>query len=126
MMIKRIYIAGPITPRGMKSDNLAIDYLLNVRDMIRVGVEAMLAGFTPFIPAMDLLIFLGLKNNEMISDEQIKKYSIDWLSVSDAMVLTSLSATSEGVRAEIKFAHDNGIPVFDSLNELIISQRGMA
>ena len=47
--MKTLYIAGPMTPRGNRSDtaNPAIEYLLNVKDMIQAGLEAIRKGWAP-------------------------------------------------------------------------------
>ena len=122
--IKRVYIAGPLTPKGVKDSNPAIEYIYNVRDMVRVGIEVMHAGFSPFIPALDFLVFINLREGEKISEAMIQQYSIDWLLACDAVVLTSLYETSRGTLAEIKCAQDAGIPVFHSVQELIDAVQG--
>ena len=117
--IKRVYIAGPLTPKGIKDQNPAIEYIYNVRDMVRVGIDVMHAGFSPFIPALDFLVFINLRENEKISEEMIKQYSIDWLAACDAVVLTSHYETSIGTKIEIEHAERLGIPIFKSVLELV-------
>ena len=58
MSIKRVYVAGPLRPKGYESKSLWIDYLLQVRKNIRYAVEVTELGFTPFCPALDLLFVL--------------------------------------------------------------------
>ena len=116
--IKRIYVAGLLTPRGMWSVNPAIDYLANVRHMIRAGIEVFKAGFVPFIPALDFSIFLCLNDGEFITEPMIKRYSKDWLEVCDAILLTEGWRRSPGTLIEIEFAKERGIPIFESIEEL--------
>ena len=116
--IKRVYVAGLITPRGIWSANPAIDYLTNVRNMIRVGIEVFKAGFVPFIPALDFGVFLLLRETEHITEPMIKRYSKDWLEVCEAVLLTKKWQKSMGTLAEIKMAEKVGIPVFKSIKDL--------
>ena len=119
MSIKRVYVAGLLTPRGHWSVNPAIDYLANIRNMIRVGKEVFFAGFVPFIPALDFQIFLALDEKEFITEPMIKRYSKDWLEVCNAVLLTEGWRKSRGTLFEIEFAKERNIPVFESLDELI-------
>jgi len=113
-----IYCAGSLTPRGAFDPNPAIEYLGNIRKQIKAAKELLLHGFSPFCPALDFLLFLMLNDNEKISEEQIKKFSLDWLAVSDAVLLIEGWQTSLGTAKEIEFAMAKGIPVFKSLQEL--------
>lgn len=117
--IRRVYIAGLLTPKGIWSVNPAIDYLRNVSNMIRAGLDIFFAGFVPFIPALDLQLFLSLEKDEYITEPMIKRYSKDWLEVCDAVLLTEGWKKSSGTLAEIEFAKERDIPVFESLKELI-------
>jgi len=116
--IKRVYIAGLLTPRGIWSVNPAIDYLCNVRHMIRAGLEVFFAGFVPFIPALDFQIFLALQEGEHITEPMIKRYSKDWLEVCEAMLLTEGWKKSTGTLIEIEYAKERDIPIFESIEEL--------
>lgn len=124
MKIKRVYVAGLLTPRGMWSVNPAIDYLANVRHMIRAGIEVFKAGFVPFIPALDFSLFLCLNEGEFITEPMIKRYSKDWLEVCDAVLLTKGWKQSTGTLIEIDFAKEHGIPVFESIEELKKASEG--
>ena len=117
--IKRVYIAGLLTPRGYWSANLAIDHLINHREMVRWGLEALLAGFDPFVPAFDHAFWMVMRPGEYITEPMIKRYSKSWMEVCDAVVLTPGWQKSAGTLAEIKYAEELGIPVFKSLQELI-------
>ena len=117
--IKICYVAGLLTPRGTNSVHPAIDYLLNVRNLIRASLDVFMAGFTPFCPALDFLFFLQLDEGEHITEPMIKRFSKDFLAVSDAIVLTPGWKKSLGTLAEIKYAEELGIPVFKTLEDLI-------
>jgi len=117
--IKRVYVAGLLTPRGIWSANLAIDYIINVRNMVRVGIELFHAGFVPFVPALDFTIFLLLREGEHITEPMIKRYSKDWLEACEAVLLTKGWKNSKGALKEIKYAKTLKIPVFKSIEELI-------
>jgi len=119
MSIKRVYVAGLLTPRNVWSRNSAIDYIFNLKIMIRTGVEVFLAGFVPFIPALDFLIFLLLRDEERITEPMIKRYSKDWLEVCDAVLLCKGWRKSVGTKKEIELAEKLGIPVFESIGRLV-------
>lgn len=116
--IKRVYIAGPLTPRGIKSANPAVEYLLNIRDMARVAVELILKGYAPFCPALDGMLFLVQRDGERITEPQIKRFSKDWLEACEAILLIDGWQKSEGTLKEIEFAKERGIPIFDSMEKL--------
>ncbi len=115
--IKRVYVAGLLTPRGIKSANPAIEYLMNISDNVDASLEVFFTGYTPFCPALDFLFFI--KSRERITEAMIKRFSKDWLEVCDAVVLTPDWKKSTGTVAEIKRAKELGIPVFETLEELI-------
>ena len=117
--IKRVYVAGLLTPRGYHSTSPAIDYLINVREMVKWGLKVWEAGFVPFVPAFDWLFWMVMEEGQHITEPMIKRYSKDWLEVCDALMCTPGWQQSTGTLAEIKFAEEHGIPVFKTLEELI-------
>lgn len=118
MKIKRVYVAGLITPKCTNSANPAIDYLINMRNMIRAGIEVSKAGFTPYIPCWDFIVFLLLRDGEIMTEPMIKRLSKDWLEVCDAMLLTPGWRKSAGTIAEMEHAKERSIPIFESLEDL--------
>lgn len=116
--IQTAYIAGLLTPQGIWSSNYAIDYLANVRNMVRAGIEVLKLGIDPFIPALDFVMFLCLRNSERITEPQIKRFSKTWLSKCDCVVLTKGWKKSRGTLKEIEFAKQLGIPVFKNIQKL--------
>ena len=121
--IQRIYVAGPLSPQGINDFDLAIDYLTNVRNMIRIGINVLLAGFTPFIPALDIIMLLSLRENEKISESMIRQYSLNWLAVCDAVLLIPGWRYSIGTEKEMEYAKHLNIPIFESLEDIIKTQK---
>lgn len=105
----RVYIAGKL------NDN-AVNYLHNVHLMMETAEAARLAGFSVFIPAIDLLC--GIKYGYSSYEEYFENGQ-PWLMASDAVLLTPGWETSKGTAAEIATAESLGIPVFKELSELI-------
>lgn len=124
--IKRVYIAGLLTPRGVWSANLAIDYLFNIKHMIRAGLEVFFAGLVPFVPALDFQLFLALREDERITEPMIKRYSKDWLEVCDAVLLTPGWRKSTGTLIEMDYAKELGIPIFETIDEILKYNREAA
>jgi len=113
-----------MTPRGERKDceNPAIEYLYNIRDMIRAGAQLVLNGYTPYTPGLDYHYFLA----EDITEEQIKDVSMNWLKVCDAVLVLPYFESSKGVHAELEKAKELGIPVFESvsdINEYMIGEK---
>ena len=106
--MKRIYIAGPYN-----ADNV-IDVLRNVRVGITSSVEAVKGGYSVFCPFLDF--HYGLISE--LSLEAYRANSLEWVKVSDAMLLLPGWENSTGVRAELAEASKYGIPAFESLHEL--------
>jgi len=113
--IKTIYIAGPLTPHG--EGNHAIEYLKNVHDMVEMACHLMALGFDPFVPALDMTLFIMYP---AITEERIKDYSMEWLRRCDAVfdITENVEHRSGGVLAEIREAERLGIPVFRTVEEL--------
>jgi len=112
-MNKRIYLAGSM------SDSNCLQFLENLRRGIRVSAQLVLLNYHPFSPFIDFQFFLALRNDEKITDTMIKEYSLSWLAVSDAVLVLPDYESSKGTLAEIKRAHQLGIPVYFSMEELV-------
>jgi len=114
MKSRRIYIAGPLTPRG--AGNHALEYLDNVRQMLQAWVRLIQAGWSPFCPAMDML---GILFAPGLTDVEVKRVSMDFLDVCDYIVLLPGALASEGVKKELHRATQLGKKVFTSVDEAI-------
>ena len=110
--MKKIYIAGAYNA------NNVLSVLQNMRKGIRLGTEVLLAGYSPFIPWLDYNVFLQLRENELISLDAIQSHSMEWLIVSDAVLLVPGWDNSKGTEAEIVKAAELKIPIFTSLGSM--------
>lgn len=116
--IKAVYIAGALSPINLHSKHPSIDYLGNVRQMIRIALDVFFAGYDPFVPAFDLFFFLMRNDDKIITESMIKRYSKEWLKRSDALILINGWRKSRGTIGEIKLANQLSIPVFRGLDKL--------
>lgn len=117
----RIYIAGPITPRGMRpeTDNFAIEYLHNIRELIHLATECIKRGHSPFCTGLDYQYFLSPAPwLDDITEQEIKAISLDWLDVSDAMLLAPGWTNSKGALAEFEYARSKKIAIYLNINEV--------
>ncbi len=109
--MKRIYIAGPY------SANNVMDVLKNIREGIKISRDVFALGYSPFCPWLDYQFVLMDMNNEL-KLEDFYRYSIDWLSASDAILMTGDWQNSKGSVKELELAKELKIPVFYSIDEL--------
>jgi hypothetical protein len=103
--MKRIYIAGPYS-----ADNV-MDILKNIREGIRVSTEVMKMGYSPFCPWLDYH-FVLMDFGDKLKVEDFYRYSLDWLAVSDAVIVIGEWLKSKGTIKEIEFARKNNIPIY--------------
>jgi hypothetical protein len=108
----KIYIAGPYC-----SDSV-IGGLNNIRNGLRAATELMMAGYSPYCPFTDFLFCLQLRENETLSLDDYYNASIEWLYVSDAVLVLPGYEKSKGVLHEIEKALLRNIPVFYSIGDL--------
>ena len=111
--MKRIYIAG-----AYSADNV-ISVLDNMREGMRLATKVFLLGYSPFVPWFDFHFQLMLRGNEKLTVDDYYRYSLDWLEVSDAMLLVPNWNTSKGALSEIKRADELKIPIFYDIYGLI-------
>lgn len=109
----RVFVAGAY------SGNDVLTVLKNIRKGINLSKDVLLAGHSPFCPWNDFLFDLMLKDNESISIDTYYKYSLDWLKVSDCMLLVNGWEHSMGTKNEIEKAYEWRIPIFDTLDEVL-------
>ena len=112
--MKKIYIAGPYS-----ADNIT-DCLENMRNGMRMGAKVLLAGYAPWVPWHDFHHHLMLRDSESLSIDDYYKFSIEWLKVSDYMLVLPGWENSKGTLAEIEIAEKHRIPVYHSLKKLIV------
>ena len=109
--MKRIFISG-----SYSADNV-MDILRNIRDGIMISTEVLRLGYSPFCPWLDYH-FVLMDFEDKLKLEDFYRYSIDWLEVSDGLLLIGDWQKSKGSVKEWTFAKKNNIPVFYGLNEL--------
>lgn len=105
----RVYIAGAYNSHDVKG------VLDNMRKGLRLSIQVLKSGFAPFSPWLDYTF--GIM--EDISVEEFKAYSMEWLMVSEAVLLVPGWEESEGTKAEIAEAKRLGIPIFESFISLL-------
>jgi hypothetical protein len=109
--MKRIYVAGPYS-----ADNV-LDVLRNIGRGEKACASLFKMGFAPFCPWHDKSYVIDNPDHDF-TVQQFYDYSMAWLEVSDAVLLTGAWHSSKGTLAEITRADELGIPVFKSLIEL--------
>jgi hypothetical protein len=102
----------------MSSPNPLI-FLENLRKGMRVSTQLLLNGQSVFSPFIDFNLFFQVQDGEQITVEAIKESSLDWLEVSDAMVLVPGWEDSEGTKAEVYLAKELGIPVYANIDDFL-------
>lgn len=106
----RVYVAGPY------SGNNVLSILQNIGRGEKVCAELFKMGFAPFCPWHDKSYVIDNTDTDF-SVEDFYEYSIEWLKVSEVMLV--LPGKSKGTEAEIEIAKELEIPVFYSIEKLI-------
>jgi hypothetical protein len=116
--MRRIFISGPITPRGKRddTDHPAIEYILNCRDMIEASNELIRRGWATYCPALDFLNFLLAGISLPING--ILKVDLAWLEVSDAILMVGKWQLSKNSVKEYERALKLGLSIYYSLEEV--------
>lgn len=106
----KVYVAGPMGPEDgpLRSEN--------IRRGKEAGIKLALEGHSPFIPHLwDSLV--GMEGESSIDYESKLRMDFDWLAVCGCML--RLPGVSPGADRERTFADSLGIPVFDTMEELL-------
>ena len=90
---------------------------MNMRAGMKASVEVLLSGNVPFCPWLDYQFWLVLPDGEEIPIEAIKAYSMEWLRVSEAILLLPGWEMSPGSCAELAEAKRLGLEVFDGMEQ---------
>lgn len=109
-----IYICGPLTPKSHHK-NHAIEYLGNVRVMLRAYNRLIGLGYAPYCPGMD---FSGFLAGVSVGEKKIKAVGLAWLENSDCMVLLRGWNRSRGCLAEIERAKELGMKIYLTVKEV--------
>lgn len=110
--MKRVYIAG-----AYSADNV-IDVLKNIGNGERMAAEMFHMGYAPFCPWHDKDYIIKRPDLD-VTVEEFYHYSLAWLEVSDCVLLVSGWENSKGTIAEIEFAKERGIPVFETVSDFL-------
>ena len=112
--MKKIYMAGPFSCPARCG---GVD-LKAMRRGLRLSVEVFLAGFAPFSPWLDYQYSFMLREGESLPIEMFYEMSLEWLKVSDAMLVLPYTNQHQGVVKEVEMAKIWEIPIFESLQDL--------
>lgn len=110
--MKRVYVAGPYS-----ADNV-LNVLRNIGRGEQMCAELFKLGFAPFCPWHDKSYVMDNPEQDF-TVQQFYDYSMAWLEVSDAVLLTGKWHTSKGTLKEVERADELGIPVFRGILELV-------
>jgi hypothetical protein len=116
-MRKRIYVAGPISPKG-NTGHMGIEFISNIRRGIRGSVDVIKKGYAVFCPFIDYQYLLVLEDGETFETSHFYESSMAYLEVSDAVLVLPGWENSNGTKAEIERANLLGIPVFFNLRAM--------
>jgi len=108
----KVYVAG-----SYNADNI-VKALDNMRIGMRVCTELLLEGYVPFVPWFDFHFQFMLREGETLTIQHYYDYCIEWLKVSDVMLVLPNSENSKGTQKEIQIARECSIPIFYSKEEL--------
>ena len=109
-MIK-VYVAGKY------SANNVVSVLKNIGRGRKAAAKLFALGYAPFCPWHDA-DYIIQQPDIIFPLTSFYDYCIEWLAVSDVMLVISGADTSEGVMNEIKYCSLHGIPVVYSFFEL--------
>ena len=106
----RVYIAGRLNAP-------AVEYIQNVHKMIEVANLVRKRGFSVFVPALDVL--MGFLDGRMGYEDYFEN-NIEWLKVSDYMIVLPGWESSSGTQKEIEIAERHRVPVFYDMFSLVV------
>jgi len=110
--MKKVYVAG-----AMSADNI-LEMLQNIHDGIKLGAELLKRGYAPFVPHFDTAFKIQNGVDFDVPMQYYYDYTMEWLKVSDAVLVCPNWKNSKGTLAEIEKAKELSIPVYFNLEEL--------
>ena len=110
--MRRVYVAGPYS-----ADNV-LEVLRHIGRGQKMCADLFALGFAPFCPWHDKSYVTDNFNAEF-KVKDFYRYSMEWLKVSEAVLLVGEYKKSKGTLAEIKTAKRLKIPVFDNIADLL-------
>jgi hypothetical protein len=109
----KIYVAGPITPRGASAHEAPRVVQKNVDKAIDIGIELMKRGHLPFIP--HLSHYINLRTDESFPAEFWYSFDFPWMDVCDALFYIG---SSLGADKELEYAKKKKMTIYYSLFEV--------
>lgn len=109
----KVYVAGPYS-----GDNV-LDVLRNIGRGEKACAELFKLGFAPFCPWHDKSYVMDNPDHDFSMDD-FYSYSLAWLEVSNAMLVLENWGDSYGTTQEINRAKELKIPVFYSIEDLLV------
>jgi hypothetical protein len=102
----RVYVAGSLS-------GTSLQYLENMRRMMRVATILWELGLSPYCPCLDYhYAFMRSEGREKPTVQRFYDASLQWVEVSDALLVLPLWENSKGTTGEIYRAHGFHVPVF--------------
>ena len=119
--MKRVYVAGAY------SDDNILGVLKNMQKGMRTGTEVALCGFAPFVPWLDYQFQLMLRpeENENLTMDFYYNYSLAFLEVCDYVLVVPGFENSKGTLGEITKAKQLNIPVYYSIDDLVLADSNL-
>lgn len=115
--IKTTYVAGSITPKGLRKD-AAIEYIENKRLGLQTTGILMLKGYYVYSPFFDDQICLQI-GADLFETIDIRAHNAHFIQYCDAVVVIGAWHKSAGTKHEIELAEKLGIPVYYGLDEFL-------
>ena len=112
--IKLVYVAGKYTAKNKFDRNQ------NINEARIVGLNLWKLGYATIIPHCNTAKFEDY--DPLISWEVYMSGYLEMVSRCDAVVLVNNYKNSRGALMEKKFAEDNNIPVYESIDEMIADE----
>lgn len=106
--MQRIYVAGPYTLG---------DVAVNVATAIEYGDRLLTMGFSPFVP--HLCHFWHYKHPHHY--EEWLDWCLEWVEQCDALL--RIPGESKGADREVMHAIKHGIPVYTSIESMVVGRR---
>ncbi|MFA5542752.1 MAG: DUF4406 domain-containing protein [Bacilli bacterium] len=119
-----IYLIGPLTPVGRHRLNPVFEYLYNLRAFFEAEAVLTGQGIAVINPAADFLAVMIKPGS--LTEQQVRAASIIKLQHCDAVMVLPGWEKSYGSLAEIEEAKDLGLPIFQTINEVVEFAKGEA
>jgi hypothetical protein len=110
--MNKIYVAGAISSKN------PIETLHNIGKGLAMGAKVLTRGYAPFVPHADCLLHFLLHNHDLTQVELWYDYSLEWLKVSDAVLVIPSEKKSKGVLQELETARKLNIPIYYDVDDL--------